>query len=265
MPRLRKLAVFAGLVVSMLLAVAPGQAGEQLPPAKSPEEAVQNLMTAIRAGDAEQFLSQLGSPAFEALREEIAFEALERDWHKTFDAQFGKSRNPSPEHSFLDALREREIIQVVDKENRTDGKVILTVWTTDANRWRPPGLHRPYVLESKWLAVQECGAWKIALFAADTTGEKIIKKGPDGREAEVTVSEVNFDRAAAAFARMELYCRTVRAAVEKATEPFWQDMQAGKFKDRNAAEEALSAITTPVIRAIPLPVLDNADGKQKEK
>jgi hypothetical protein len=228
-----------------LAASAGAQDGGKDRPA-TPEEAVQRIAAAFRAGDVEAILNQITDPlrTFHRAHGEAVLgrEAFDR----ALDEKFGKAKSPAAP-SFKESLQAIRRVQIQSRRVRPNGSVELTVWLTEEAR---PG--KPRILEQQWTAVKDAQGWGLEVPVAGGAARKVATIGPDGKEAEVW----KMKPPAPPDPRELEYVRAImpkyRALLEKAT----ARVREGAYKTRAEAEQALAAARRAFQEANPPPKLE---------
>jgi hypothetical protein len=198
----------------------------------TPEQAIREFIAAARAGNLEAFLGRLAAPLRRFAQAEIRIGDAETAFQAALDKQFGKG--PAPSRFFTNAAERRETIKalkdirILEKQIKAKDRVQLTVWEIQD---RSPEKDR--VVETRVVAVREEKGWKLFYYRIFGTarGERKTRKGPDGKEIEVYVENVESGWDPSKEPRL--------AAAEKLVgtfEAIVKEVAGGKFKTRKEAE-----------------------------
>lgn len=230
--------ILNGIVILTVASPVPasGDFAEEKPPcpaaADSPEQAVRDFVAAARSGNLEAFLGQLASPLRRYAQAGIRIGNAEIAFQAALDKQFGKG--PAPRRFFMNAAERREKIKdlkdirILAKATKAKDQVELTVWEIQS---RSPD--KDQIVETRVLVVREDKGWKLFYYRilGAARGEPKLRKGPDGKEIEVYVENVEAGWDPSKELRL--------AALEKLPGTFKamvKDVAGGSFKTRKEAE-----------------------------
>lgn len=160
-------------IVSVLLSILPTSAAFAGPPATTPEQLIQEMSAAAKAGDTSGFLSYLTEAARNAVHEsissQVALRIAEESFQKAMEDKFGKGNEQvvTPLVDLKTALTRVTSINLVSKTARPLGIVQLHVSTTIQ---MPNG--KTVVRQDTFTAGQEGGSWKLELNPAQSIDAK---------------------------------------------------------------------------------------------
>jgi hypothetical protein len=253
--------LLGGLVVAVVLLAFSRPASADDKPAKSkkaetPEQAIEFLAAASKAGDLAAALDQIAPPFHDIMRLFILHEEAYEVLTAALDQKFGKE----PRKGFgmgvkYDLLRIQKI-EILAKDKGDGARVKFSVRET-LKSFHHDGSD---ILETSYLAVKEGDGWKVLrpftalIFDAskeDMTEESTSKKGPDGKEIGVfkitfkkDLDEVGRKLRTSIETREEakLPELLVQAKREKAiAEKVAADVKGGVYKTRKEATDAKEA------------------------
>jgi hypothetical protein len=160
-------------IVSLLLSILPASAAFAGPPATTPEQLIQEMSAAAKAGDTSGFLSYLTEAARNAVHESISSQVslriAEESFQKAMEDKFGKGNEQivTPLVDLKTALMRVTSFSLVSKTVRPLGIVHLRVSTTVQT---PDG--KTVVRQDTFAAGQEGGSWKLELNPAQSIDAK---------------------------------------------------------------------------------------------
>jgi hypothetical protein len=156
--------------------------------AETPEQAIEFLAEASKAGDAAAALGQIAEPFHDIMLYYILAEKAENDVRAALDEKFGKEKRrgftPGVEVHLL-AIRK---IEILGKEKESDTRVKFSVRET----FKSLQIEGDEIVETTFLAIKDADSWKVLrpftalhldLHDDDMTEKFNSKKGPDGKEA----------------------------------------------------------------------------------
>jgi hypothetical protein len=174
------------------------------PPARTPEQVLENLVQAAQKGDVEEVLSCMTADSRQAVTESFVRQAALRKAGESFraalEARFGKGAEmlTAPPDDLATAVGRLAAAEIVAKTARPDGSVELQVKTSI----RQDG--QMVTREERVHVVRERGSWKLSLgFAPDrnraaqqeTAAEQIRQRIQQGEYKDPLSAMVALDQA----------------------------------------------------------------------
>jgi hypothetical protein len=259
-------------LVSAFLALAPLFGSNKAEPgpkkAATPEQAVEFLASASKAGDVQAALGQMAQPFHDIMLWFVLNEDAEDTLRAALERRFGKQRTEGFRMEVKQDLIRIQRIQVLARRVKSDTRVELTVRET-ARSFQRDGSD---VIETSYLALKENGVWKVLrpftalVFGAsekEMTQERAVEKGPGGEQ--VLIFRLTFKKPLDEFGRdlqralekregKKLHqvleeARRQRAAAEKLA----GEIAGGKYTTRNEAMEAFRSAQRRLEHAGPRP------------
>lgn len=155
--------------------------------AATPEQAVELLAAASKAGDLKVALELIAQPFHDVMLLIILEEEADDILRATLDQKFGKERRRGFRMEVKKDLLRIKKVEILAKDKEKDGKVKLAVRET-VQSFQHGGTD---TVETTYLAVKKGETWKLLrpftalLFSAseeDMKQDAVRKKGPDGKE-----------------------------------------------------------------------------------
>lgn len=212
-----------------------GEKVKALPPAKTPEEAVKNALTAMQAGDLDLLAAQLAQPTRGLLEFVAKASRAETRWRKLLDEKFGK--DPKGDASDLAAeLKQIKDLCVVEKQELSKDKFRLKVWNDFAG---PIRLTR----EETLFAVREGDAWKLLpLIPANGRTVGAVRTGPGGKQIMVQVAQFDEAQELGQMNKLLERIKTHGPQLEADQERMLEAVRAGVYKTRQEPEKIMRAL-----------------------
>jgi hypothetical protein len=207
--------------------------------AETPEQAVELLAAASKAGDPEAALDQIAQPFHDLMRWHILNEEADDVLGAALDATFGKEQRKGFRMEVKRDLLRIQRIEILAKEKGTDTRAKLRIRETVESFH-----HEGYdVVETSYLAVKDGDGWKLLrpftalTFAAsheDMTEEGGSKKGPDGKE--IGMYKFTFKK------DLDAVGRNLQAALEKQEGKKLPELLDRASHEKAAAERVAAAV-----------------------
>lgn len=142
--------------VLLVAALASSGQAQKSKGAATPEEAVQNLVTAARAGDVDAVLNQMTAPAREMLKVFQGQEDVRKAFAAALDQKFGKDPADRPHRSLKEQLTTLKTMAIASKTEQGKDRMLLKVKSTTVLDGKEQ------TKEENLLAVKEGDTWKLA-------------------------------------------------------------------------------------------------------
>jgi hypothetical protein len=209
--------------------------------ASTPEEAVKFVAEACRAGDPDAVLAQIGEPNRTMISTELKGAQTQEAIEVALDKKFGKEPEKNVKdwrerRGIKESLQRTTSIIVVGKKALGKDKVQLTIWMTNK---RDSG-KKEQITEMTWTAVKVGKGWKLLVpMGGRPSPEKLVtRKGPDGKQVEVRIQTPD-DKPT--DSKQLDYVRKAMPKYLAIMEKFKKEVDAGKYKSRKEAQDALEA------------------------
>ena len=158
--------------------------------AETPEQAVELLSAASKAGDLQAALDQIAQPFHDLMLWHVLQEEADDTLAAALDQKFGKEKRTGFRMEVKQDLLRIQKVEILGKDKGTDARVKLRVRET-VRSFHDKGND---IAETSYLAVRDDSGWKLLRpFTAltfdagkeDLTEELGSEKGSDGKEVEV--------------------------------------------------------------------------------
>jgi hypothetical protein len=207
--------------------------------AETPEQAVEYLAAASKAGDLQAALDQIAQPFHDLMLWHVLQEEADDILTAALDQKFGKEKRTGFRMEVKQDLLRIQKVEILSKDKGTDARVKLGVRET-VKSFHHEGHD---VVETSYLAVRDGDHWKVLrpftalIFDApsgDVTEEGVSTKGPGGKESGVF--KVTFKKDA------DVVARDWQKALEKREGQTLRELLERARRDREAAEKVAARV-----------------------